>query len=75
METASDVIFGRFLGPIICDKRVKLSDPRLNRSREISPETVGGGIFDRFSNGEISDWKLLVTSYLVLQDDTWHIIP
>ena len=27
---------------------VKFGDPRLNRSREIPPEAVGGGIFDGF---------------------------
>ena len=31
-------------------KRVKFRDPRLNRSREIPPEAIGGGIFDRSLN-------------------------
>ena len=47
LETASDVISGRFVGSIICDEDVKFHDPHLNHSREIPPEAVGGGIFDR----------------------------
>ena len=39
-ETASDIISGRLVGPIVCDKRLKFLDPRLNHSREIPPEAV-----------------------------------
>ena len=35
---------GKFVGPIVLDKYVKLRGPCLNRSREIQPEAVGGGI-------------------------------
>ena len=54
-EEASDVIPSRFVGPADLDKRVKSNDPSLNRSREIPPEAVGGGILDCFS---------LITSYV-----------
>ena len=47
-EEASAVTSGRFVRPIVLDKRVKLRDPILNRSREIPPEAVGVGIFDSF---------------------------
>ena len=47
-EAASDVTFVRFVGPIAYEKRVKFRYPGLNCSREIPPEAVGGGIFDRF---------------------------
>ena len=53
---ASDVICGRFVGPDVLGRRVKFHYPSLNRSREIVPEAVGGGIFDRFSP-ITSDWK------------------
>ena len=36
--------------PIVHDKRVKLRDPGLKCSREVSPVVVEGGIFDRFVN-------------------------
>ena len=49
LETVSDIIFGRFVRPAIPDMSVKFRDPRLNRSPEIRPEAIGGGIFDRFS--------------------------
>ena len=45
-EGACDAISGRFVGPRVLDKRVKYYDPRLNCSRDIPPEAVGGGIFD-----------------------------
>ena len=35
LETASDVISGRFVGPIVPDKSVKFGDPRSNCSRYI----------------------------------------
>ena len=44
-ETASDVLSGRFVGPIFSNKCVKFRYPRLNRYREIPPEAVGSGIF------------------------------
>ena len=37
------------MGPLVLDKRVKFHDPRLNRSREIPLEAVGGGVFDCFT--------------------------
>ena len=43
-----DAISGRFVGPLFLDKPVKFHDPSLNRSREIPPVDVGGGIFDSF---------------------------
>ena len=49
-ETASDFICGKFVRPIVLDKCVKCGDPCLNRSPEIPPEAVGGGIFGRFPN-------------------------
>ena len=45
LETACNVISGRFVGHNDADKALKVRDPRLNRSREISPEAV---IFDGF---------------------------
>ena len=47
-EEASYVISINFIGPIVPDKCMKFRDPRLNRSREILPEAVGGDIFDVF---------------------------
>ena len=44
---------------------VKFRDPRLNRSREIPPEDVGGGIFDRFSSVVNFQLEADMTSYLV----------
>ena len=44
----SDVISGRFVGSVVPNNHVKFGDPRLNRSREMPPEAVGGGIFDGF---------------------------
>ena len=35
--------------PAVLDKRVKFHDLSLNRSREIPPEAVRGGIFDVFT--------------------------
>ena len=40
LEVMSDVMSGRFFGPVVPDNRVKFSDPCLNRSREIPPEAV-----------------------------------
>ena len=34
-EATSDVISGRFVGPIIPDNRVKFGDPGINCSREM----------------------------------------
>ena len=36
------------MGPVVLNKRVKRQDLSLNRSREIAPKAVGGGIFDCF---------------------------
>ena len=44
-EAAIDVISDRFLWLIFPDKNIKFCDPHLNRSWEIWPQTVGGGIF------------------------------
>ena len=46
-ETASDVITGRSVGPIVYNKRVKFHDPPSTRFQEIPPKAA---IFDRFSN-------------------------
>ena len=46
---ASDVISGWFVTPIVPNKCVKFRDPCTNRSREIPPEAVGGGVFDSLS--------------------------
>ena len=51
-ETASDVISGMFVGPIVRNIRVKFCNRRLNGSREIPPEAVGGAIFGRFLNAD-----------------------
>ena len=50
LETASDVISGKFVRPIVRHKHTQFCDSRLNRSREIPPEVVECGIFVRFSN-------------------------
>ena len=39
---------GRFVTLAVPDKGVQFRDHRLNRSPEIRPEAVGGGIFDLF---------------------------
>ena len=49
-EAASDVISGRFVRLAVPDKYVKFHGRRLNRSREIPPNAVGCGIYDRFLN-------------------------
>ena len=36
------------VGPIVPHKCGKFGDPRINRSQEIPPEAIGGGIFDSF---------------------------
>ena len=48
LEKASDVISDRFMRPIVYDKLVKFCNPRLIRSREIPPETVGDSVFEFF---------------------------
>ena len=47
-EAASDVVSGMFVGLIVLDKCMKFRGSSLNRSREMPPEAVGGGIFDSF---------------------------
>ena len=47
-KAASDVIFGRFVRPIVPNKYVEFSDPCLNRSGEIRPVAVGSSIVGRF---------------------------
>ena len=47
-EAAGDVVYGTFMRPIrlyISERCVKFRYPRLNRSPEIQPEAVVGGIF------------------------------
>ena len=39
-EATSDVISGKFVGPVVRDNRVEFGGPRLNPSREIQPEAV-----------------------------------
>ena len=46
LEAAGDIISSRFVAPFVLNKHVQFHDPSLNRSREIRPEAVGGGIFD-----------------------------
>ena len=48
LGAASDGISGMFVGPTVPDMPVQFRDPCLNRSREITPVAVGGGIFDSF---------------------------
>ena len=45
-----DIVSGRFVGPIIPDKRAKFHDPRLNRSGQIQPKAAGCRIYGRFWN-------------------------
>ena len=47
-KLTSDIVSGRFMGPVVPDNPVKFGDPRLNHSRKIPPEAVYGGIFDGF---------------------------
>ena len=47
-EAVSDFITGTFVGLAVPVKCVEFLDPRLNRSPEIRPEAIGGGIFGRF---------------------------
>ena len=49
-EAASDMSSGRFVRLAVVDKCVNFHDPHLNCSREIAPEAVACGNFDRFSN-------------------------
>ena len=66
LEAASDVISDRFVRLAVPDKCLKFRDPRLNRSPEIRPEAVGGGIVDCFFLTSINaDRKRVVTSYPV----------
>ena len=41
LETASEVVYGRFVRLTIPDKRLTFRYPRLYRSREVRQETVG----------------------------------
>ena len=45
---ASGVISSVVVRPIIPDKYVKFRELRLNRSREIPSDAIGGGIYDAF---------------------------
>ena len=47
-ELTSDIISGKFVGPVVSDNPVKFSGSRLNFYQEILPEAVRGGIFDGF---------------------------
>ena len=61
--------------PIVSDKCVEFGDPRLNRSREIPPKAVGGGIFhhgffrDNFQSDAASD----VISDVIAQQVGVHV--
>ena len=69
-ETASDVIPGAFVGLAIPDKAVRCLDRRLNRSREIPREAVGGGIFDGFFR---DDFRPEVVSDVISDVATEHV--
>ena len=56
---ASDIISGRFVAPDCRNMPLKYRDPRLNRSREVPPEVVGGVIFGGFFR---DDFRLEVVS-------------
>ena len=43
-----EVVSDSFVGPVVANNWVQFGDLRLNRSREITPEAVWGGIFNRF---------------------------
>ena len=51
LEETSDVISGRFVGPVVPDNRMKFGDPRLSLSQEIPPEAILCGILDSFFCG------------------------
>ena len=59
----SDVISSGFLRPVVPDKHMKFGDPRLNLSRDISPEAVGGVIFGLFLN--VDKYQLEVNSDVI----------
>ena len=48
LETASDVISGRFVRSIVPNKSVKFCDALFKDSGEHPPIAVGGGILDGF---------------------------
>ena len=48
LEAASEVISNNCTKPIISNECVKFIDSRLNRSPEIPPNAIRGGIFDCF---------------------------
>ena len=56
-ETASDVMSGTFVGPIVHDKLVKFGDLGLNCSREIPPKAVVGCISTAFLTSITANWK------------------
>ena len=47
-EVASRVVSGRYMWLSISGTCVQFCDPSFNRSEEIRPKAVGGGIFGRF---------------------------
>ena len=51
----------KFVRPIVPNKSVKILDPCLNRSRQILPEVVGGGIFGSF----FADFRPEVGNYVI----------
>ena len=67
---ASDVISSMFMRPIALDKCVKFPDPCFNHYREISPEAVGGSIFDSFFTITF-DRNLIMTSYPSMTMSVW----
>ena len=47
-DIASDVVSCRFVRLIVQDKLIKFRNPGLNLSREIPPEAIRGGFFERW---------------------------
>ena len=65
VEAVSEAIISiMFVRPFVPDKRVKICYPCLNRSREIRPKAIGGGIYDSCFM-ITSDRKEIVTSFPV----------
>ena len=50
------------VGLAVPDLCVKFPDPRLNRSLEIQPKAIGGGIFDNVLNDIVSSVALELVS-------------
>ena len=48
-EADSDVVSGRFVGPVVLDKCVKFGGPRLNRLVKFHPKPSEAAFFTFFS--------------------------